>query len=57
MRNKQLVQRRLQVLSGKLKTLDLHIHRGGNREEINSSQREITELVQDISDIIDREND
>tara|TARA_B100000927_G_C16309680_1_gene406881 strand:+ start:493 stop:666 length:174 start_codon:yes stop_codon:yes gene_type:complete len=57
MRNKKLVQRRLQTLSGKLKTLDLHIHRGGNREEINSTQREIVELVQDLSDIIEREND
>ena len=36
MRNKKLAKRRLQTLSGKLKTLDLHIHRGGNREEINS---------------------
>ena len=57
MRNKKLAKRRLQTLSGKLKTLDLYIHRGGNREEINSTQREIVELVQDLSDIIDREND
>ena len=57
MRNKKLAKRRLQTLSGKLKTLDLHIHRGGNREEINSTQREIVEIVQDLSDIIDREND
>tara|TARA_Y100001972_G_C7633159_1_gene317843 strand:- start:472 stop:645 length:174 start_codon:yes stop_codon:yes gene_type:complete len=56
MRNKKLIQRRLQTLSGKLKTLDLHIHRRGTREEINSTQREITELIQDISDIIEREN-
>ena len=50
MRNKQLVQRRLQRLSGQLKKLDGNIHRGGSREAINATQREITEIVQDISD-------
>ena len=55
MRNKQLVQRRLQRLSGQLKKLDGNIHRGGSREAIHATQREITEIVQDITDIIERE--
>ena len=55
MRNKQLVQRRLQRLAGQLKKLDGSIHRGGSRSEINAAQREITETVQDLMDIIERE--
>jgi hypothetical protein len=55
MRNKTLVQRRLAKLSGQMKQLDFSIHRGGSREEINQNQREITETIQDITDIIERE--
>ena len=55
MRNKQLVQNRLRTLQGQLKQLDMQIHRGGNRESINESQRAIEETVQDIIDIIERE--
>ena len=55
MRNKQLVQNRLRTLQGQLKQLDMQIHRGGNRESINESQRAIEETVQDIVDIIERE--
>ena len=56
MRNKQLVQNRLRTLQGQLKKLDLQIHRGGNRTTINSAQREIEETVQDLVDIIERED-
>lgn len=57
MRNKKLMQRRLQSLEGKFKKLDMEIHRGGTRESINYTQREIVEMIQDIKDIVDREND
>ncbi len=33
----------------------MEIHRGGNKEKINSTQREINELMQDINDIVERE--
>ena len=56
MRNKKLMQRRLQTLDGKFKKLDMEIHRGGTRESINSAQRDITETIQDIKDIVGREN-
>jgi hypothetical protein len=55
MRNKQLVQNRLQTLNGLLKKLDMNIHRGGTKEEINTTQREISQILQDINDIIERE--
>jgi len=55
MRNKQLAQNRLQKLNGLLKKLDMNIHRGGSKEEINSTQREINHVNQDLSDIIERE--
>ena len=55
MRNKSLIQKRLSKLEGQLKTLDMQIHRGGSRTSINEAQRNITEIVQDIVDIIERE--
>jgi|TARA_R100001443_G_scaffold117436_1_gene142654 hypothetical protein len=57
MRNKKLMQRRLQTLDGMFKKLDMEIHRGGTKESINSTQRDITEMIQDMKDIIEREND
>ncbi len=56
MRNKELTLRRLQKLEGQFKKLDMEIHRGGTRETINSAQRDITETIQDIKDIVGREN-
>ena len=44
-------------LAGQMKTLDGNIHRGGSRAAINSTQREIMETIQDLMDIIEREND
>ena len=55
MKNKELTIRRIQTLEGKLKTLDLHIHRGGNNEQIMNTQKDIQELVDDIKAIIERE--
>tara|TARA_R110002020_G_scaffold174307_1_gene365438 strand:- start:21814 stop:21984 length:171 start_codon:yes stop_codon:yes gene_type:complete len=55
MRNKELALRRIQTIEGKLKTLDLHIHRGGNNQEIIETQRSIQELVDDLKSIIHRE--
>ena len=57
MRNKKLAQRRLSKLAGQMKTLDGNIHRGGSRDAFNSTQREIMETIQDLMDIIEREND
>lgn len=57
MRNKKLVQNRLRTLQGQMKTLDMQIHRGGDRTQINEAQRRLEETVQDIVDIIEREND
>lgn len=56
MRNKQLVQNRIQTLTGLLKKLDMNIHRGGSKNEINETQRQISQIIQDISDIIERED-
>ena len=55
MRNKKLVQNRLSTLQGQLKKLDMQIHRGGSQDGINEVQRNITETLQDIIDIIERE--
>ena len=55
MRNKQLTQNRIQTLNGLVKKLDMNIHRGGSKEEVNETQRQITQIIQDLSDIIDRE--
>ena len=55
MRNKKLLQNRLNTLQGQLKKLDMQIHRGGTRDGINEAQRTITETVQDIIDIVERE--
>lgn len=55
MRNKKLLQSRLQSLNGLIRKLDMEIHRGGNKEKINSTQKEMNELMQDINDIVERE--
>lgn len=57
MKNKKLVQRRLSKLAGQMKALDSNIHRGGSRDAINASQRDILETIQDLMDIIEREQD
>ena len=57
MRNKKLVLRRLQTLNGLLRRLDMNIHRGGTKHEVNTTQKNIKEIVQDISDIIERESE
>ena len=55
MRNKELALRRIQTLDGKLKTLDLHFHRGGKHQQIIETQRSIQELLDDLKSIIHRE--
>lgn len=55
MRNKQLMLNRIQTLNGLLKKLDMAIHRGGTKDQVNSIQREINIIVQDINDITERE--
>ena len=57
MKNKQLAQRRLSKLSGQMKQLDMNIHRGGSRDAINTTQRAIQETIQDLIDIVEREQD
>ena len=56
MKQKQLVQNRLRKLQGQLKKLDMNILSGGSRTAINESQRDVEETVQDIVDIIERED-
>ncbi len=56
MRNKKLISNRLRTLQGQFKKLDMEIHRGGTRESINETQRAITETIQDIVDIVERED-
>ena len=56
MRNKQLVLKRLSMLDGQFKKLDFNIHRGGSREDINATQRDIIQTIQDLRDIVEREN-
>ena len=56
MRNKKLIQNRLRTLQGQLKKLDMQIHRGGDRTSVNAAQRELEETVQDLVDIIERED-
>ena len=55
MRNKKLVSNRLRTLQGQFKKLDMEIHRGGNQTTINETQRTIEETIQDLIDIIERE--
>ena len=55
MKNKELILRRFQTLEGKLKTLDLHIHRGGSNQQVMNTQKDIQELVDDVKSIIERE--
>jgi len=55
MKNKKRVQSPLHTLNGFPRKLEMEIHRGGTKEKINSTQKEIAELMQDINDIIERE--
>ena len=57
MKNKKLALRRLDKLRGEFKSLDMYIHRGGTNTQVNFTQREIEETIQDIVDIIEREQD
>jgi hypothetical protein len=56
MRNKELMLRRLQELNGVSKRLDTLVNRGGTKAEINETFIKITELIQDIESIVNREN-
>jgi|TARA_A100001015_G_scaffold37159_1_gene40926 hypothetical protein len=56
MRNKQLVLRRLSKLEGQLKQLDFDIFRGKDTIQVKSTQKEIMETVQDLIDMVNREN-
>ena len=55
MRNKKLLQTRLQTLNGLFRKLDMEMHRGGTKGSINTTQVLIKELIQDITDIVERE--
>ncbi len=55
MRNKQLLQSRLGKLNGLIQRQDMNVNRGGSRQEYNTTQIEIKELLQDIMDIVERE--
>lgn len=55
MRNKELALRRIQTIQGRLKQLEFIINRG-NSEERSNAIKEISELLNDLQSIIEREN-
>jgi hypothetical protein len=56
MRNKELLLRRIRTLNGMMKQLDTLVRRGGSLTDINTLQIEITNIIQDIDDIVSRED-
>ena len=55
MRNKELALRRIQTIQGRLKQLEFVINRGSS-EERSDLVKELNELLNDLQDIIEREN-
>ena len=56
MRNKQLTLRRLSKLEGQLKQLDFDIFRSRDTTQVKNTQKEMMETIQDLIDIVNREN-
>jgi hypothetical protein len=54
-RNKELVLRRIQTIQGRLKQLEFIINRGSSEERANAL-KELSELMNDLQSIIEREN-
>lgn len=55
MRNKELALRRIQTLHTKVKNLNYVINMG-TPEERNNALKELTEVLNDLQSIIEREN-
>jgi hypothetical protein len=55
MRNKELALRRIQNIQAKVKMLNMVINRGTNEERVNT-MKELTELLNDLQNIVEREN-
>ena len=55
MKNKELVLRRIQTIQGRLKQLEFTISRGNIEERVNLVN-ELTELLNDLQSIVEREN-
>ena len=55
MRNKELVLRRIQTIQGRLKQLEFIINRGSSEERANAL-KELSELMNDLQSIVEREN-
>jgi hypothetical protein len=54
MNNKELALRRIQTINGRLKQLKQAVN-FRNEEEINTNTLELTELLEDLQSIIERE--
>jgi uncharacterized membrane-anchored protein len=55
MKNRELALRRIQTVEGRLKQLQQSIN-FGNKDDISFLMRELTELIEDVKSIIEREN-
>lgn len=55
MRNKELALRRIQSIQSRIKNLNFVINRGTS-EDKNNALKELTELLNDLQSIIEREN-
>ena len=55
MKNKESVLRRIQTIQGRLKQLEFTISRGNIEERVNLVN-ELTELLNDLQSIVEREN-
>ena len=55
MKNRELALRRIQTVEGRLKQLQQNLN-FGNVGEINILMRELTELIEDIKSIVERED-
>ena len=54
MNNKELALRRIQTINGRLKQLKQAVN-FNNQEDINTNTLELTELLEDLQSIIERE--
>ena len=55
-RNKELIDRRLSQLDGKLKAFRFHLNRGGSKQEFQKTLEETEFLLEDLTALIERES-
>ena len=54
-RNKELIDRRLSQLDGKLKAFRFHLNRQGTKEEFTQTLSETENILEDLTALIERE--